>query len=239
MIGRIHSFQSLGTLDGPGVRFITFMHGCNLSCGYCHNIDVCKGNYQEFTADDVLKRALRCKEYFGKDGGITVSGGEPLMQAEFVYELFKKCHENAVHTVLDTSGSIWNDATEKLLTVTDMVLLDIKMVTDELYKKYIGCGIDAPLKFLDELEKRKIPVVIRQVIVSGINDTEESILKLKELTKGKSCVVKTELLPFRKICSEKYKEMGIAFPFEHYDEPDEKTMNRLNNILEKNNETYI
>lgn len=231
MKGKIHSFQSFGTVDGPGVRFVVFMHGCNLSCGYCHNIDVCRGEYEEFTSDEVLEKVLRCRDYFGKDGGITVSGGEALLQAEFVAELFEKCHKNHIHTVLDTSGSLWNESIEKLLNYTDMVLLDIKMTDDNLYKKHIGCELSAPLHFLDELEKRNIKTVIRHVVVGGLNDTKENILKLKELICDKKCVIKTELLPFRKICSEKYKEMGIPFPFEKYDEPNEETIHNLSEVL--------
>lgn len=231
MKGKIHSFQSFGTVDGPGVRFVVFMHGCNLSCGYCHNIDVCRGEFAEFTTDEVLKKVLRCREYFGKEGGITVSGGEPLLQAEFVTELFKKCRKEGIHTVLDTSGSLWNEEIEKLLDYTDMVLLDIKMVTDKLYKKYIGCELSAPLTFLDELEKRNIPTVIRHVVVGGLNDTEENILKLKSLINDKKCVIKTELLPFRKICSEKYREMKLPFPFEDYYEPDDEKIKKLSEVL--------
>lgn len=231
MKGKIHSFQSFGTVDGPGVRFIVFMHGCNLSCGYCHNIDVCRGESEEFTADEVLEKVLRCRDYFGNEGGITVSGGEPLLQAEFVTELFEKCRKNNIHTVLDTSGSLWNEEIEKLLDFTDMVLLDIKMTTDELYKKHIGCELSAPLHFLEELEKRNIPTVIRHVVVSGINDTEENILRLKKLIEGKGCVVKCELLPFRKICSEKYKEMGLPFPFENFDEPNDEKIKKLSEVL--------
>ena len=231
MKGKIHSFQSFGTVDGPGVRFIVFMHGCNLSCGYCHNIDVCRGEYEEYTEDEVLKKVLRCREYFGNEGGITVSGGEPLLQAEFVTELFKLCRKNNIHTVLDTSGSLWNEEIERLLDYTDMVLLDIKMTTDELYKKHIGCGLSAPLRFLDELDKRNIKTIIRHVVVGGLNDTESSIKKLKELVQNKNCIVKTELLPFRKICSEKYKEMGIPFPFENFNEPNDEKIKFLSEVL--------
>ncbi len=231
MKGKIHSFQSFGTVDGPGVRFIVFMHGCNLSCGYCHNIDVCRGEFTEYTADEVLEKVLRCREYFGKDGGITVSGGEPLLQAEFVAELFKKCRKASIHTVLDTSGSLWNKDVERLLEHTDMVLLDIKMTQDELYKKHIGCSITSPLRFLDELEKRDLPTIIRHVVVGGLNDTKENILKLKELISDKKCIVKTELLPFRKICAEKYQSMGVPFPFKNFNEPNDEKIKFLSEVL--------
>lgn len=231
MKGKIHSFQSLGTVDGPGVRFIVFLHGCNLSCGYCHNIDVCRGEYEEFSAEEVFSKIKRYKSYFGKDGGVTVSGGEPLLQAAFVKELFALCKNEGIHTALDTSGSVWNEEISSLLEVCDLVLLDIKMTNGEDYKKYIGCEISAPLAFLDELEKRKIPTWIRHVVVTGLNDTKENICALHTLLEGKSVIEKKELLPFRKICEEKYKNMGIPFPFADYPETTKDTINTLKEYL--------
>lgn len=165
MKGKIHSFQSMGTVDGPGVRYVVFMHGCNLKCGYCHNIDVVKGEYAEFSPQDVLNKVIRFREYFANGGGITISGGEPLLQAEFVYELFKLCHENGINTCLDTSGSVLNDSVLKVLEYTDLVLLDIKMSNEEDYQKHIGMSIDNVIKFLKTLNDKKVDCWIRQVIV--------------------------------------------------------------------------
>ena len=179
MTGRFNSVQTLGTLDGPGVRFVLFMQGCPLRCGYCHNPDTWDfsgGN--ETTPEEIMKKALRYREYFGEKGGITVSGGEPLAQADFVCELFSLCKKEKIHTALDTSGSIWNPAVERLLEVTDLCLLDIKMTNDGQYREFIGCGIEKPLSFLEELEKRSIPTWLRQVIVTGINDNTESVSKI-------------------------------------------------------------
>lgn len=231
MTGKIHSFQSLGTLDGPGVRFVVFLHGCNLHCGYCHNIDVCRGEFFELTPEDVMEKILRCKDYFGQNGGVTLSGGEPLLQAEFAAALLRLCKENGIHTAVDTSGSVWNESVQKALAFCDLVLLDIKMTDDRSYRTHIGCGINAPLAFLNELEARQIPCRIRHVTVGGLNDTVESILRLKSLISGKTCVQKTELLPFRKLCAQKYENMGLSFPFAAYREPDDNTMNRLNQAL--------
>ena len=233
MKGKIHSFQSLGTVDGPGVRFVVFMHGCNLSCGYCQNVDVCRGEYEEFSAQEVFEKIKRYKSYFGKDGGVTVSGGEPLLQAEFVKELFALCKTEGIHTALDTSGSIWNEDVSALLDVCDLVLLDIKMTNDADYKTYIGCSISAPLAFLEELEKRQIPTWIRHVVVTGLNDTEENIRTLNTLLDGKTVIEKIELLPFRKICEEKYKNMGIPFPFVNYPETTKETIEMLKEYLWK------
>lgn len=231
MKGKIHSFQSLGTLDGPGVRFVTFLHGCNLHCGYCHNVDVCKGEYTEYSPEEIMEKILRYREYFGNDGGVTISGGEPLLQTDFVAELFTLCKKNNIHTALDTSGSIWNDKVKELLNLCDLVLLDIKMTNDRDYKKYIGCSIDTPLAFLDYLESNHIPCYIRHVITGGLNDTADNIKALKKIISGKRCIEKVELLPFKKMCAQKYQAMGLDFPFASYTEPSQDVIDFLNNIL--------
>lgn len=228
MIGRINSVQSLGTVDGPGVRFVVFMQGCPLRCGYCHNPDTwdVKGG-REVTPEELFGQVKRYKSYFGKDGGITVSGGEPLLQADFVYELFSLCKGDNIHTVLDTSGCILNDSVKRLLTVTDMCLLDYKMTKDEDYRKYVGCGIGQVEAFLEELNSRNIATRIRQVVVSGINDNEESIGKVYGLGEKYSCIKETELLPFRKLCIPKYENLGIPFPFKDIPETTEDRLNKL------------
>ncbi len=230
--GRINSIQSLGTLDGPGIRFVVFTQGCNLRCGCCHNPDtwdVCKG--QETTPLELVEKAIRYKSYFGSEGGVTVSGGEPIMQPEFVSEFFELCHKEGINTCLDTSGSILNDKIKAMLKHTDRVLLDIKYTSDEDYRTYVGCSIDAPLNFLKYLDDKCIPVVIRQVIIPTLNDSEENILKLKQLVSEYKCVEKIELLPFKKICKVKYDNLGIDFPFENLPVPDKLTMDKLNTLL--------
>ncbi len=232
MTGYIHSFQSLGAIDGPGIRFVAFTQGCNLRCGCCHNPDTWKMNEgMQHTAEDVVKRAARYKEYFGAEGGITLSGGEPLLQADFAREIFELCRKEGINTCLDTSGSIMNDSVKALLKVTDRVLLDIKYTTDELYKKHAGCEMKPVIGFLDYLEAEKIPVTLRQVIIPSLNDNEENILELKRIAAAHKCVDKVELLPFRKICQVKYDKMGIDFPFAHIPEPSGELMAELNKML--------
>ena len=154
-MGRVHSIQSLGTVDGPGVRCVVFMQGCPLRCGYCHNPDTWDlAGGEALSADEVFRRVKRLQPYFKNGGGLTVSGGEPLLQEAFTAELFSRCREAGIHTCLDTSGCIFTKDTEALLAVTDLVLLDIKMTTDEEYREYIGCPMAGPLRFWDELEKR-------------------------------------------------------------------------------------
>ena len=230
--GRVHSIQSLGTVDGPGVRFVVFMQGCNLRCGCCHNPDtwsVSEGT--EYTPEEIVSKVVRYKEYFGADGGITFSGGEPLLQADFVREVMKLCHENGINTCLDTSGSILNDSVKALLEETDRVLLDIKYTNEEQYREYVGCSLSKPMEFLAYLNEKNIPVTVRQVIIPGINDNEESISKLRNIISSHPCVDKTELLPFRKICQVKYDDMGITFPFADIPEPKREVMLHFENIL--------
>lgn len=232
VVGQVHSIQSLGTVDGPGLRFVVFLQGCNLRCGCCHNPDTWEmQSDKQFTADEIVEKALHYKEYFGEKGGITLSGGEPLLQAEFCYEIFKLCHGNGINTCLDTSGSILNENVKKLLTETDRVLLDIKYTDDDLYIKNVGCSLEKPLEFLYYLNEHKIPVTLRQVIIPTLNDNEENIKKLNEIIKTHSCIDKVELLPFKKICQTKYDNMQIPFSFSHIPTPTKETMENLNSKL--------
>ena len=231
-IGRVHSIQSMGTLDGPGVRFVIFLQGCPLRCKCCHNPDTWEyEGGKEYTADELISRALRFREYFGEQGGITVSGGEPLLQAEFVKKLFTLAHENGINTCLDTSGCILSDRVRDLLTVTDRVLLDIKYTSDALYRENVGCPIKAPLDFLDFLDKMQIPTTLRQVIIPTKNDCESNILALKEIAVSHKVIDKVELLPFRKICQVKYDNMGLDFPFSSLPEPSTEKMTFLEELL--------
>ena len=232
MMGRIHSIQSMGTLDGPGVRFVVFLQGCPLRCGCCHNPDTWEREGGEVrTARELVDRAVRFREYFTHGGGITLSGGEPLLQADFAREVFSLCHEQGIHTCLDTSGCLWNDDVSALLDVTDRVLLDIKYTTDEAYRAYVGCSLDAPLRFLAELDRRAIPTTLRQVIIPTLNDTDESARALREIARRHACVDKVELLPFRKMCQVKYDKMGRDFAFAHLPEPSGESIRHLEGIL--------
>ena len=232
MNGRIHSFQSLGALDGPGIRYVVFMQGCPLRCGCCHNPDTWSfDDGKEYSANEIVSKAVRYKDYFGKDGGVTVSGGEPLIQAAFVKELFELCHKEDINTCLDTSGCLMNEEVKHLLKATDRVLLDIKYISDELYRKHVGCELNSVIDFLDYLDSENIPVTLRQVIIPSLNDNDEDILKLKEIKNKYRCIDKVELLAFRKICQVKYDKMQIEFPFAHIPEPDKETMARLENLI--------
>ena len=232
--GFVNSIQTLGTLDGPGVRFVVFMQGCPLKCGYCHNPETQQlSGGKEYTADQIVASVLRYKEYFGKDGGITVSGGEPLLQADFVAEIFEKCHQNGINTCLDTSGCIINEAVEKLIDLTDYLMLDIKLTKDDDYKKYIGCPLSKPLEFLELLQRKNKAVRIRQVVVPGLNDDDKNILKLSEIVKKYSCIKSVELLPFKKICKSKYDALNREFLFEKYNSPTKAEIDILQEKLKQ------
>lgn len=232
MKGYVNSIQSLGTLDGPGIRFVVFMQGCCLSCGCCHNPETQPlGGGKIYSAVEIADKAERYREYFKADGGITLSGGEPLLQAEFAKELFSICRKRNINTCLDTSGSIMNSEVEELLSYTDRVLLDIKYTRDEDYIKYAGCSIEKPLEFLFYLNTKKIPVTIRQVIIPGLNNTEENIRALSDIADSFPNVDKTELLPFKKLCGVKYEKLGRDFEFDRYDEPTAEEMTRLEKLM--------
>ena len=232
--GKIHSIQSLGTVDGPGVRFVVFMQGCPLRCKCCHNPDTWEfeGGTIYFP-DEIVEKATHYREYFGSNGGITVSGGEPLCQAEFVTEVFELCHKEGINTCLDTSGVILNDSVKNLLSKTDRVLLDYKYTTDDLYRENVGCELSVISDFLKYLNEINMPTTLRQVIIPTVNDNEENIIKLKSIVDTYKIIDKVELLPFRKICQTKYDNMKLEFPFGHLSEPSKEKMNELNSILNK------
>lgn len=232
--GNVHSVQTLGAADGPGVRFAVFMQGCPLRCVCCHNPDTWDvGGAHRMSAEELADRAVRYREYFGDYGGVTVSGGEPLLQARFVAEFFKLCHDRGLHTCLDTSGCVLDDDVRAMLEHTDLVLLDIKYTDNDKYQQYVGCDMERPLAFLDYLQSVNKPTWLRQVIIPGLNDDEQNIRRLSALSAQHSCVVKTELLPLRKMCSVKYDTLGIPFPLADTPEPSAEKMQWLREILEK------
>lgn len=232
MTGFVHSIQSLGTLDGPGVRFVTFLQGCPLRCACCHNPDTWDfSGGTAYTPAALYEKAVRFRAYFGERGGVTLSGGEPLCQAAFATEYFTLCRENGIHTCLDTSGCVLQDEVLALLAVTDRVLLDIKYTKDRDYREHVGGSLSSVLAFLDALEKRNIATTLRQVVIPSLNDTEENMRALSDIAKSHSCVDGVELLPFRKLCQSKYDALGLSFPLAHIPEPSAAQMAHLKELL--------
>ncbi|MEG4423106.1 MULTISPECIES: pyruvate formate-lyase-activating protein [unclassified Microcoleus] len=210
-IGRIHSIETFGTVDGPGIRFIVFTQGCPLRCLYCHNPD-CRNSHdgKEVTVDYLIEQIIKCKSYLRK-GGVTVSGGEPLMQPDFVKEIFTRCHQMGLHTALDTSGFCVLDVAKPVLEMTDMVLLDIKSYIPELYYKVTNVSIEPTLamaKYLSEIGK---PTWIRFVLVPHLTDHIENVEKLAEFIANLNNVEKVEVLPFHKMGEYKWEQLKLDY----------------------------
>ena len=225
---RIHSFQSLGTVDGPGVRAVVFMQGCPLRCACCHNPDTWDPNEgSETTVDALLDRIKRCRSYFGKQGGVTVSGGEPLLQVDFVKALFTELQKLGIHTALDTAGCILDDSVRELLRYTDLVLLDYKYTNAEDYLRYTGMEQAAADRFLSYLQSIGKPTWLRHVYIPTLNDNDASLAKLCAVKDAHPCVEKIELLPFRRLCLEKYQGMSIPFPLANIPEPTPREIEQI------------
>ena len=213
--GRIHSIESFGTVDGPGIRFVVFMQGCPMRCLYCHNPDTwdVKGG-TERTADDILAEFDKCREFI--TGGITVTGGEPLMQREFITELFKKAKEQGIHTCIDTSGATFNsknkEAFDELLSVTDLVMLDIKHIEEESHKKLTGLGNSHIHDFARYVSSKGIDIWIRHVVVPGITDKKEDWYKIGLFASTLPTLKAVEVLPYHDMGKAKYKMLEMEYP---------------------------
>ena len=233
MTGKIHSIQSLGTVDGPGVRAVVFTAGCPLRCIFCHNPDTWEEGGEEWEATKLADKLMRLYPYI-KNGGVTFSGGEPCLQAEFLAEVARLLKARGLHIALDTSGVIDNEKVDSLLDVVDLVLLDIKFTDERTYKLNTGTTLSQVLSFLDKLERLGKDVWIRHVVIPGITDRTENIKELARLIKPYACVKKTELLPFKKLCLEKYEKLGISFPLKDTPEMDGEKLAELYTVLEQN-----
>ncbi len=211
----IHSFESLATLDGKGIRYGIFFVGCPYRCVYCHNPDTWSGEGQRFTVDELAKKVVRYKPYFGKDGGVTISGGEVLVQSAFVAEFEKRMKKEGVGVVLDTSGGVpLTDDVKRALKGAETVILDLKFWDDVGYRQYCKGSISTVLDTLEFCEKNKVPVWIRTVIIPGINDREECIDRYAEVVQGHKCVERYQLLAFHTMGFSKYEKLGIKNPLE-------------------------
>ena len=239
MKGYIHSVETFGTVDGPGIRFIVFVQGCGLRCAYCHNPDSWKmleGKQQEI--DELVSDMLKYKEFFETSGGgITVSGGEPMLQMEFVTELFKECKKHGIHTNIDTSGDIIfnTDAKReqftKLLEVTDMFMLDIKQIDPVKHKELTGKDNAHILEFGREISKAGKPMWIRHVLVPGITDDEADLQKTAEYIKTLKTVERIDVLPYHSMGEYKWAQMGYDYPLKGKTPPAPEVVERAEAIL--------
>lgn len=209
--GKIHSFESMGLVDGPGIRNVIFFQGCPLRCLFCHNPDTWYFNEgTEISPYDLIKKIIRFKPYFKNGGGVTFSGGEPLMQPEFLLKMLKLCKENNIHTALDTSGCGLGDYKE-ILKYTDLVLLDIKHVDYKNFKSLTGDSIEKLKNFIKQLNSSNTSVWIRHVVVPGITDSKEHFEKLKDIIKTINNVDKIELLPYHTLGVNKYEVLNYDY----------------------------
>jgi pyruvate formate lyase activating enzyme len=233
MKGRISSFESMGAVDGPGLRCVVFMQGCPLRCAYCHNPETWeKDGGHEVTAEVLVSRIDRYHNYILKDGGVTVSGGEPLLQWQFVAELFRQLKEKGYHTALDTSGMGELKGAEQVLRYTDLVIADLKLTDEAQFRTYCHGDLRQVYDFLALTAENRIPLWLRQVIVPGVNDTAKNILELKQAASRYPNLVKIELLPFHKLCESKYKALGLPFPLKDTPDCSVETVTTLQKYLE-------
>lgn len=230
---KIHSFESFGAVDGPGIRFVIFLQGCHLECKYCHNRDtwdINSGKYESL--DEIFSKVIRYKNYICPNGGVTVTGGEPLLQVKFLIELFKKLKEENIHTCIDTSGMVAiTDDIKELLSYTDLVLLDIKHIDDNKCKDLVGRSNKLELEFAKYLSDNNIKMWIRQVIVPGLTDDKEDLLKLKDFINSLKTVDKIELLPYHNIGEFKWKKLGLKYPLEGIRQATDEDINKAKEIL--------
>lgn len=231
MKGLIHSFESFGTKDGPGIRFVIFMQGCPLRCLYCHNPDTWKmTDYKyEKTPEEVFADIEKVKEFVR--GGVTVSGGEPLLQSEFVLELFKLCKAKGIHTAVDTSGYLFSDSIKEVLEYTDLVLLDIKHIVADKYKALTKKEIYPTLKFMDYLSSIKKAVWVRYVLVPGYSDNEQDLHEWAKYVSGFDNVERVDILPFHQMGKHKWDELGEQYELTDTPSPSKETVEKAQQIF--------
>ena len=215
MKGRVSSLQSLGTVDGPGLRYVIFLQGCPLRCVYCHNPETWDpAGGREYAPEELVEKVLRCRAYFGEQGGVTVSGGEPLLQAPFVAELFRQLKAAGVHTALDTSGAGDLKQAAQVLDWTDLVLLDLKFPDEAGYRRYCRGSCAQTQAFAALAGEKRVPLWVRHVVVPGLNDSLEDLRAIKAQAESLPGFQKLEWLPFHNMCLEKYQQLGLPFPLE-------------------------
>jgi pyruvate formate lyase activating enzyme len=231
---RVHSIETLGTHEGPGIRLVIFLQGCHLRCLYCHNPDTwaLEGG-SLMSVPKLLELLEREKPYFGSGGGLTVSGGEPLIQRKPLRELFRRARAKGFNTTLDTNGSILDDAAKDLLEETDLVLLDIKHIDDEAHKELTGVSNYVPLRFAEYLRSIGKPFWLRYVLVPGRNDTNEQLERWAATFKDYESLQRVEILPYHTLGVYKYKELGIPYPLKGMKPPSRETIERAERVFGK------
>lgn len=235
MQGKIHSIETFGTVDGPGIRFVLFMQGCCMRCLYCHNPDTWKMNAgKEMESSEILEMVLKYRSYYRGGGGLTISGGEALLQLDFVIELFTLCKQEGIHTCLDTSGAVFNERDQrygKLIQVCDLVLLDMKQMDEKKHIQLCAMTNQNVFAFATYLEKHHIPVWIRHVLVPTLSDDQEHLYRLREWIDTLTNVEKVEVLPYHTMGIVKYDSLGLTYPLADIPACNKETLDRANAIL--------
>lgn len=234
-MARIHSFETFGTVDGPGIRFVVFMQGCHLRCKYCHNRDTWDINTGEIVnIKELVDKIEKYSTYFkASNGGVTISGGEPLLQADFLITLFKELKKLGIHTAIDTSGMVdITDKIKELISLTDLFLLDIKHINSEKCKELVGFSNEKELEFARYLNSINKPMWIRQVLIPGITDEKEDLLKLKKFIKSLSNIEKVEILKYHDMGKFKWEQMGYKYDLEDIANATDEDVSRVKEILE-------
>lgn len=236
MKGRIHSFESLGAVDGPGIRFVIFMQGCSLRCKYCQNRDTWDiHGGTEYECDEIFEKILRYKSYIAHDGGVTISGGEPLLQASFLIELFNKLKKEGIHTCIDTSGNVvLNDEIKRLIDLTDLFLLDIKCINDDVCKELTGVSNKKELEFARYLSDNNKKMWIRQVLIPAITDDEKDLKDLSKFIKSLNGVEKIEILKYHDLGRFKWENLKLKYPLENFRTANETDVKRAKEIMQIN-----
>lgn len=231
--GRVHSFETFGTVDGPGIRFIVFMKGCPLKCKYCHNRDAWSPEGAKlYTAEEVMTEIRKYRNFIdSSNGGVTVSGGEPLIQPEFLKELFEKCKEEGIHTAVDTSGYVRVEDVKDVLEYTDLVLLDLKHANAVKHKDLTGVENDRIKLFTKYLADINKPVWIRYVLVPGYTDDEDDLMAAYEYLKDFKNIEKIEVLPYHSMGKEKWEKLNCEYPLEGVPVPTKQEVEKAYNIL--------
>ncbi|WP_024989571.1 pyruvate formate-lyase-activating protein [Segatella albensis] len=236
--GYIHSIESFGSVDGPGIRFLIFLQGCPMRCQFCHNPDSwAVSKQQEMTAEELLDKAERFRSYWGDKGGITVSGGEALLQIDFLLELFTKAHERGINTCLDTSAQPfrrhgeWFDKFEALMQVTDTILLDIKHIRDDEHRKITCCSNQNILDCARYLSDIRKPVWIRHVLVPSITDKDEYLHELADFLSTLQNIERIDVLPYHTLGIFKYEKLGIPYPLDGVEPPTKERIENAKTIL--------
>lgn len=237
LTGQIHSVESFGAVDGPGIRYVVFMQGCPLRCRYCHNPDTwSRQGGREYSPQQLVDEIIKYKAFMdASGGGVTFSGGEPLLQAEFVYETAVLLKSHGISVAIDSSGFVWNEWVRKAVKMADLLLLDIKNFDPELYKKITGVELAPTLRLLDFLRDNNIAVWIRYVLVPGLTDNRDSIGRLAKHLSGYKNVEKLELLAFHKMGEYKWQQLGLDYKLSAAKEPDRELMLEIKAIFEENN----